>query len=347
MTTTLAASAATIEPKPIGEHTGSLAPNAPDTIPWRTTLAEDACFFAIITPDALGQSDATTTSRRLLRSLVTSRSAALDEALQRWLPIPVDQVHSAYVLIDHVTTPLIVACAAPIDVVTQWRAAGILSAGPQSLPDCVNEALTHAGLPPRTIAASDFEFMTGPFAPPTLARASRRMRAAAFVGVLVTTGLVALGLSRRAAYHDDLAASVAASTQQVHQRALGIAHADAERNRLTMATEISRLRTAAAGVREPNPPIDAAAITSDILARWPRECPTLFARLQGVNITPVGITLSVLLAADADPEPVLAGLRSLPGWQLQPAQRSGAPAAPNGQAEARLTLRLIRAPAPP
>ncbi|MBL8759080.1 MAG: hypothetical protein JNK35_11685 [Phycisphaerae bacterium] len=345
--TTLAAPSTTIEPKPIGGLAGSPAPSAADTMPWRATLAAGDCFFAIITPDALSPSGAAL-SRRLLQSLVASRSPALDEALQRWLPVPVEQVHAAYVLVGHTTAPLVAACAVPLHTMEEWRDAGILSAGPQNLPACVIEAIVSAGLPSHTLAATDFEFMTGPFAPRAITIAARRTRAVTLVGVLATAGLVALGLSRRAAHHDDLAASLAASTQQVHQRALGgMAHADPERHRLAMAAEITRLRTAAAGVREVNPPIDAAAITSDILSRWPRESPNLFARLQSVSITPVGITLGVLLAADADPEPILAGLRSLPGWQLQPATRSGAPSAPNGQAEARLTLRLIRTPTSP
>ncbi len=67
-----------------------------------------------------------------------------------------------------------------------------------------------------------------------------------------------------------------------------------------------------------------------------------------MQVVSTGLTLTILVPADADPEPLLVGLRSLPHWQLQPTQRSSAPAGPSGKAEARLTLRFVPLrPAPP
>ncbi|MGE4178173.1 MAG: hypothetical protein AB7G65_20320, partial [Thermoleophilia bacterium] len=272
------------------------------------------------------------------------RSPALDDALQRWVPLPVDHLHAAYALVEPRATgepALVVACAVERSAL-EGLPDGTLAASPAGLPTALA-----ARLGGRAPAAASLNLLVGDLQPRALRNARVRTLAVAAAGVVLVLGLLLLGLARRAAHDQARADALLAAASAVELRAAprpGSGPPDAHRAHRLLAAEIARLRAASAGPADQG--LDAAAALADLLSRWPREgdgrAPTgLYARLHSVQVISTGISLTIVLPADADPEPILAGLRSLPGWQLQPTQRSSAPPSPAGKAEARLVLRLV------
>lgn len=325
-----------LKPDPARDH--------PDRA-WHVAIPRDECSFAIIDASSLA---AKAPSRRLIRSMIASRSPALDEALQRWLPLPIADIHAAYGVVEPPDTapgepPRIVACAISRTTLERLKAQGALTAAPAALPP----ALADAGF---SIDPASLNLMVGEFQPPAIRSATRLQHWLIAATLILGTALLTLGFSRRAEHDELRARALAVAAAAVESRAAvvsGHSRVDPNRVRAVLAAEAARLNSALGGPPGGEQHLDAAALTADILARWPRDRSDLFARLQNIQIVGAGISLTVVLPADADPEPILAPLRTIPNWQLQPTQRTSSAPSPSGKPEARLNLRLIPAASNP
>lgn len=329
------------------EQASGAGESAPDRSPtaynivgpaWHATIPADQCYFAVIDASALGTPPP---SSRLVRSMIDERSPALDEALQRWLPIPVEETQAAFVLLEPRTprgTAQVLACAVHRSLLERLSDEGVFSAVPSALPAAVSDQFSVS----LGVSPSALNLMVGAFEPAELKSIALRRRLVFAAGFVLVSGLLVLGLSRRASHDQRRAGAVAAAAQAVEERAAratGQSRGDPARTHALLAAEVARLQSAIGGPGDQ--PIDAARVAAEVLAKWPRDRAGMRARLQNVQVVGTGVSLTIVLPADADPEPILAPLRTLEGWQLQPTQRTNSPASPSGKPEARLNLRLV------
>ncbi len=300
---------------------------------WLALLPASACYWAVLDAAALDQADIA-----LLRQLVAWRSPLLDAALARWLPLELESVHPAYVLVTPPGgAPLVIACAVERQALEALDRQGALAAHPAELPAALVERLGAAAPLP-----ADFNLLQAEFEPPPLRSTRRITRTLAIAGVALCLGLVALGLLRRAAHFDAQAHAATEAAGLIAARAAG--EPDPVRARTRLAGQLRTLRSVSTFPLDQDATFDAPAALAALLARWPADASQggLYIRTQSISVAAGSISITAAIPADADVEPLLAALRTIPGWSLLPTQRSPGATSPVGPT-ARLTLRLVPA----
>ncbi|MGD9689509.1 MAG: hypothetical protein AB7K52_07120 [Phycisphaerales bacterium] len=304
---------------------------------WRATIASEGCYWAILDAPSLGVAH-----RRLLEAMVRSRSPALDAAFERWLPVPPDQVHAVYQLAsDAKSEPVVIACGVDRTVL-EHLGDELLMLVPDALPEVLLDRLQG---PPDAAA---FNLLAEEFEPTPLTQVRHRTAQLAVVIALLLIAVGAAGLFRRTSTSEQRADALQEAAGHVHARLVPNAPSPAAAAS-GLTAELRRLRAAKKGPSLVERSVDAAATLAELLSRWPRDASAsgLHVQTQSLQVTASGITITALIPAEADAEPLVAALRDLPGWTLQQSQRSSASGSGGGggatseNALARLTLRLV------
>jgi hypothetical protein len=301
---------------------------------WQRSVPASACYWAILDTGSLGVS-----TPALLKQMVTGRSPALDAALERWLPLFIEQVHATYrVAWDQQGNPVVVACAVPRTLL-EGRQDGALALMPGAMPSHLAERL-------RELPGPDgYNLLVGEFEPRVIAQVRRRSRLLATAAIVLLTGIAAFGLLRRAAHAEARAAATTRATEQIHAQLAPDAQTPAVA-RTRMTSELRRLKAAQHGSGATEQTLDAPAVLGELLARWPREAGNsgLYIKTQSIQVTSTGITVTVMVPAEAKAEPLIAALGEIPDWTLQQSQRTAANQSSSRAGEqptTRLTLRLV------
>lgn len=306
------------------------------TIPSRVSmLAPEEFHWAVLTAGDLHARPA------LLASLVRHQSPALLTGVAKVVPTGEEDLHAAFVVHrEPGLDPVVIACAMP-----GHRLAGVIT------PDSV--ALLPAGWPQPivnrftslpTVPPAALNMLTGAWTPRAIRRGRRLAVLTACASMIIITALLAVGLERRSRWFAQRSEATAAAADAVRARLSGTPDLPLARQRLR--AETARLQLAA------NPPVDpadpdAADALAALLSRWPApdEVAGQFVRVQSVQIAPTSMVMTLLQNASADQQRLTSALSSVPGWKLQPAQRTMLEsAATNGGAvssEARLVLRFV------
>jgi len=242
---------------------------------------------------------------RTRRSTLSAARATLDDLFQSELPLPVEELATAY---STATGNTVLACALPLPT---------LNAALANHPALLT--LTPADLPPALCArcsSGNLEFLNilvgarEPIAIQTLRGRTRHVTAALVAAALV---LASFGVLRRAFDGTNQAAVMAAAIRQSlsevsgadRDTATSIRQLENERDRLIL----TRTAQAARGL-----PTDASHSIQSVLAAWPRD---LEMRTQAIAVTEQGVKLAVEVNDQGGAETLTKALGTLADWTLQ------------------------------
>lgn len=249
------------------------------------------------------------------------------------VPVEVEELHAVAAAEDRGGSDggRIIVCAARRDELGAVHAEGTARRlVPASLPvEVINADGAHDGAARAPLDLGRLNLLVGAFEPVAARRARARRHARAAAAVLMLSVLVLVGLIRRAAHDENLAAQARRESAALLAR-LGF-DGDAGPAALRLHAELDqRRRLAGVDVARRQDP-DAAAALARVLTCWPADTA---AGPRSLSVGPDGASLSVIVPPPGDAAAFIASLRPVEGWRLdEPRLASVGP-------NTRVTLRL-------
>jgi hypothetical protein len=256
------------------------------------------------------------TSRLPRAASQSNRRAQLEFALERYLPIPLEQVQAAFHRLDRDHT---VACAAERDAITSRVEPTACSLKPACAPAFVAGA-----------DVSRLELLTGDLEPASVVSAKARTRIELAVIIVLLASIVSAGLTRRAQWHLERRSSA----ESIQRQLLGVVLPGVDPSRqsaLQLTGELRRLEQTRSG--GPTEVPSAVPQLAMMLDRWPSG-PA--AQVESIIVTETSLTVIATLDSMTDVSRLAAAIEGAPGWSMsQPEVRSH-------QDRVRATIRLQR-----
>jgi hypothetical protein len=218
--------------------------------------------------------------------------AGLMQALEEDIPLAAEELHAVGVPAGD---GLLLVCAARAGDLEALDA-DLLTLAPESLPDFA----------PLGVDASSLNLLVGAHEPGPIRRARMKRHLARAAAIALITGLISIGVARRAAHLDSLAQRAHAASAAAVQKLLPGGAPD------TLALEVSRARRVADSSARVHPAPSAAAALAALLRAWPTQAPS---RPQSLAVTESGATVSV--SVEGDPTPFLKAMKPPPGWTME------------------------------
>lgn len=224
------------------------------------------------------------------------------------IPRPLDNLHAVVIAAHQSPTPAPISADAPPLAASSPRVivCAIDADSLRSLPPATLR-IAPASLPEGLGLTTDLDrlnLLIGAFEPRPIRRARTRRHLAAAAMLALAAALIFIGLSRRAAHADRLAA---AATQAITGT---LAHAEvAAPDAASLTSELARQRRLAGIDLAARRPPDASEALAALLAAWPGDTT---AKPQSISIGPDSASLAVLVTGD--PSPFIAALKAPPGW---------------------------------
>ncbi|HYE63786.1 MAG TPA: hypothetical protein VD997_17475 [Phycisphaerales bacterium] len=212
--------------------------------------------------------------------------AGLAPVLQDELPISVDEVHAVGVPVEG--GQLLVCAARREDL--SGLPDGVLSLRSDTVPDGLGSVSP--------------EMLVGEFEPRLLRRERSQRSMLLAASILLCSGLISVGLLRRAAQLSEHAGAATEATATVLKEATRAGTQDALRKELEVLSASTK-------PNQPLTPSDASITLAGLLSAWPQgvECDA-----SAVSISARTITLN--LSVEGDARPLLAALKAPAGWSL-------------------------------
>lgn len=276
----------------------------------------------------------------LPRSTGAKRQTQLDYLFERWLPLPVEDVQTAYLPAGPGANRLI-ACGIEraalhelLEAERNGHEAEVLTVSPEELPPAVTAKLEGVSQPP---SAGRLNLLQRGFEPAPIKRARRQLLLIVLVGSALLTAIVGVGLHRRAQAYERAAATVLLQRDAMINAVVPPDGRSAQPPivRLTLERRILDATRAAPTMEQHADDVTPAA--ADLLAAWPRD---LHLQVESLNLTLDRINIVVLAPSSADVQQLSDALDALEHWRLEP------PRFDSTRDGVRATIRLIRRIAP-
>jgi hypothetical protein len=272
----------------------------------------DRFFWAVLTVDLPPHADLQAPGVR----------ASLDAGLEPHVPIPIEQLATAYMKLGD---GKVLACAVS-EAAARREAPDAITLAPARLPPWLEEGAA-AGDP------GSMNVLTGANTPSPVRAAERKQQLVVAAAIMLAAGLVCVGLERRLLVTARALDEARESVRFLEQSSVvGALPPGPQPVRQRVFTELNRLRATRAQAARSGVS-DAAALLEPVLRRWPADAR---ARATDVSVAGTSLTLSAIANSPAEAERLVAAYAQTPGWQ---APRSEITAVPGSTAQrVRLTM---------
>lgn len=261
-------------------------------------------------------------ARNIFGLRVPPSSAQLGYLFENVLPLPVDELQTAFMMIGDGRSPsrsTYVACGIERSQLHADLPPNAVSLTPRDLDEV--EALRDLGdINPRML-----NLLHGDFEPSAVRRLRTRSLLEFVAAMLLVAGVIALGFHRRTQSVLADAALWGDAEASIYEQVLGPASRQAAQpQQVQLTVELRRLqltRRADTGSGEVSfGESDAATTIADVLRLWPDAN----ALTQSLSIAPRRISLRAAVPDADQAQTLIEAIEPLPGWQLQqPAIRAG------------------------
>ncbi|QKK07461.1 MAG: hypothetical protein HND58_04340 [Planctomycetota bacterium] len=220
------------------------------------------------------------------------------------LPVAVDTIHAVYVPIG---TDRVLACGFDRDDLHGHATQRWLTLSPDRVPGFISETLDEPIDPDR------LNLLTTAFEPRQIKVHRRRTTLVGCAAILLCTGLILAGQSRRAARLLGHTRALESTTAELYDAVLPPSNSPLPPSaRLTAEL---RLLDRTRGTASPETgPVEVAPSLAAMLASWPND---LHLTTDSLSASSTAITLSVRLPDEAAAERFERELRAPPGWSLR------------------------------
>ena len=258
-----------------------------------TSAQLDDCYWAVVDPARAGIAIRPSRIGRQTRR----KLGFLAEAQ---LPIPIENLHAAF---SPGEDGRLIVCFADRTTVADRRARGLQSLKPSTVPDGLDAA------------PECFELLTGEFEP--VARVRRRATRSLVAAATVTlvSGLVAIGLLRRADALESAASALDAETVRLATGALdgiGNPRLPIEARLTQHLRRLDGTRSTAAAGQGEEADVDAASLMASLLSDWPDS---IQAQTDRIAVGP-RVDIAASFEHDEDAEVLLAAYRESSTWAI-------------------------------
>ncbi len=201
--------------------------------------------------------NASTLTGQSVRSAAARRR--LGFAFERYLPVPIEQVHAVYVR----SGDAIIACGIDWSRLNPLLEQGILRIEPESLPRWLN-----ADAQPLEFNLASFEAT-----PPHIIQAGNRLAATSAIAASLVLLIVAFGINRRANTLDETTAGLRVASNQAITNQIGSGLAG-QLPQLRLTAELRRLRSLESSSSHYNGAADAVPTLVAAFEAWPTDIVT-------------------------------------------------------------------------
>lgn len=252
------------------------------------------------------------------------------------LPVPIEEIHAAYVRIDR---NMYLACGmdrAKLAALAAEHEAGdaLLALGPAAVPELgADPSADETGVGGK---AGSINLLTGDFEPKAVRRSRRRWLLQTAAIIALFAAILALGLERRIGQLNSQAAGLQQAQRGIYEQVLGAQAVRAGGSlppSLQLAAELRRLRQTRQSADSPESPgagipqlVDCAQTLASLLAIWPSEHAgqsDLFMQTDSVVITPTSVSVRGFVPSTTDAERLVGVLTVAQLAKQRPAQSGG------------------------
>lgn len=239
----------------------------------------------------------------ILPSHAAKNTRQLGFLFEAVLPVPIENVHAAYVSSDPHS---VVACGIDRHTIGELASHDLLRLGPDGLPPFVAEVCGDS-LDPRAI-----NLLTDEYEPHAVKRMRTSTTLIACAAMLLVTLILAAGQFRRANDASTHIDGLRQATQAIYDQVLP-ASASSLPAAARLTAELRSLDRTRSVASSDDTPRDVTPTLASVLASWPSD---VYLTTDALNATQGAITISLRLPNEAAAERFERELRTPNGWRL-------------------------------